>query len=76
MLAIGLQFLSMPNQIVLQSFNSNTIKEAKKNADQRLKLTNELVEGIRLIKMYAWEDAFRKMLGIFRNHEVKGYLVA
>lgn len=27
--------------------------------DERVKLTNEVIEGIRLIKMYAWEEAFK-----------------
>ena len=34
------------------------VKKAKEYADQRVKMTNELIEGIRLIKMYAWEKPF------------------
>lgn len=31
------------------------IKKTKELADLRIKLANEFIEGIRLIKMYAWE---------------------
>lgn len=36
-----------------------------------MKLTNEFVEGIRLIKMYAWEEAFYKMISTIRKKEFK-----
>jgi hypothetical protein len=31
-------------------------------ADERIKLVNELVEGIQLIKMYGWDEEFAKMI--------------
>ncbi|CAK58833.1 unnamed protein product (macronuclear) [Paramecium tetraurelia] len=68
-IAFAIIFLVYPIQIALQSFNSETIKNSKPYQDQRLKLTNELIEGIRLIKMYAWEQAFFKMISIMRNKE-------
>ncbi len=39
--------------------------------DQRIKFTNEVVEGIRLIKMYAWENAFQKICNSYRELEHK-----
>ncbi|CAD8195654.1 unnamed protein product [Paramecium octaurelia] len=68
-IAFAIIFLVYPIQIALQSFNSETIKNSKPYQDQRLKLTNELIEGIRLIKMYAWEQAFFKMISIMRKKE-------
>jgi ATP-binding cassette, subfamily C (CFTR/MRP), member 4 len=38
--------------------------------DQRVNLTNEIIEGIRLIKMYAWEKAFMKATEILRRKEL------
>lgn len=38
--------------------------------DERIKLINDSVDGIRLIKMYGWEEAFRIMIERIRNSEV------
>ncbi|CAD8094735.1 unnamed protein product [Paramecium primaurelia] len=70
-LVLAIVFLAYPIQISLQSFNSETLKQSKQFQDKRLKLTNELVEGIRLIKMYAWEEAFYQMISIIRKNEFK-----
>ncbi|KAL4493905.1 hypothetical protein ABPG73_010183 [Tetrahymena malaccensis] len=43
--------------------------------DQRIKFTNEIIEGIRLIKMYAWEQAFIKFVEIIRSNEISKILV-
>ena len=29
--------------------------------DDRLSLTNEIISGIKVIKMYVWEDAFTRL---------------
>ncbi|CAD8159179.1 unnamed protein product [Paramecium octaurelia] len=69
MISLAIIFVAYPIQIILQSFNSETLKNSKQYQDQRLKLTNELIEGVRLIKMYAWEQAFNNMISIMRNKE-------
>ena len=40
-------------------------------ADSRIKLVNELVEGIQLIKMYGWDEEFAKMIIKKREEEQK-----
>jgi len=40
-------------------------------ADRRLKLTNELINGIRIVKFYAWEDAFVRNINSARQDELK-----
>ncbi|CAD8116773.1 unnamed protein product [Paramecium sonneborni] len=70
-LVVAIIFIAYPIQIFLQSFNSQTLKLQKQHQDKRFKITNELVEGIRLIKMYAWEQAFRKMILTARGEEFK-----
>jgi hypothetical protein len=42
----------------------------------RVKLTNELIEGIRLIKLYAWEETFKKMILAINDIELRKYLWA
>jgi hypothetical protein len=47
----------------------------KKNAisDGRIKYTNELIEAIRLIKMYVWEIPLKKFIETLRLSEYKSY---
>ncbi|CAH8552629.1 unnamed protein product [Schistosoma turkestanicum] len=40
-------------------------------ADSRIKFINELMNGIRVLKLYAWEPSFMKEIGLIRNQEVK-----
>jgi ATP-binding cassette subfamily C (CFTR/MRP) protein 4 len=44
---------------------------ANKHMDDRIKLTQEITEGIRLIKMYAWQQAFVKFTDLHRNKEMR-----
>ena len=37
--------------------------------DQRVRIMNEVISGIRVIKMYAWEYAFRKVVTKLRRWE-------
>ncbi|CAK67718.1 unnamed protein product (macronuclear) [Paramecium tetraurelia] len=69
LLAVLLVFLAYPIQIIIQSYNQETLKQAKLHQDQRLRITNQFIEGIRLIKMQAWEQAFQKMISGLRQIE-------
>ncbi len=46
------------------------IQEKNKVSDDKIKLYNEIIENIRLIKMYAWELEFAKIVKIMRDREV------
>ena len=35
--------------------------------DQRVRIMNEVISGIRVIKMYAWENAFNKLISKLRR---------
>ncbi|PVD27621.1 hypothetical protein C0Q70_12787 [Pomacea canaliculata] len=39
--------------------------------DSRLRLTNDLLSGIRVVKMYAWEPSFEKRITNLRSEETK-----
>ena len=62
--------LSIPIQQVL--IKASTRPQTEKNVitDQRVKLTNELIEGIKLLKMYAWELIFARSIKNLRNKEI------
>ena len=41
--------------------------------DQRIKLMNEILNGIRVLKLYAWEMAFIRSIRSIRDKEL-GYI--
>lgn len=43
-------------------------------SDARVKKVNEVVQGIRVIKLLAWEDAFVHIIEASRKKEI-GYLI-
>ncbi|CAN7940670.1 unnamed protein product [Ixodes hexagonus] len=50
----------------------NTLWRLQMNArDERLKQTSDLLSSVRLVKMYAWEDAYQKKLLHARDVEMK-----
>ena len=38
--------------------------------DQRIRLTSEVLNGIKVIKLYAWEDHFQRNVQEIRNNEL------
>lgn len=39
-----------------------------KVTDERINLTTEVLNGIKIIKMYCWENPFKKMIDKFRKY--------
>lgn len=58
-----IMFLQKSNEIMYKNRNHFT--------DERIKLANETIEGIRLIKMYGWERSFKEFIDNIRNIELK-----
>ena len=42
-----------------------------KEKDQRIKIMNEILNGIRVVKLYAWEMAFMRSVTHVRENELK-----
>ena len=42
-----------------------------KNKDERVKLMNEILNGIKVLKLYAWEPSFQKFVTDIRDKEIK-----
>jgi ABC-type bacteriocin/lantibiotic exporter with double-glycine peptidase domain len=42
-----------------------------KEKDKRVKLMNEILNGIKVLKLYAWENSFRDQVMGYREKEVK-----
>ncbi len=47
--------------------NGETIDEVNQYKDKRIKITSETIEGIKFIKMYGWEMAFKKIIQDIRD---------
>ena len=70
LVGFGLLILVVFGQMKSSKLTEEPRKENKKTADERVKLTHEVVEGIRLIKMYTWEKLFKeKILGCRKEEE-------
>ncbi|KAL4493366.1 hypothetical protein ABPG73_007173 [Tetrahymena malaccensis] len=62
-------------QSIFAQLNQRFFFLKTQQVDQRIKFTNEVIEGIRLIKMYAWEEAFVKFVQIIRDNEIRKILI-
>ncbi|CAK1599826.1 unnamed protein product [Parnassius mnemosyne] len=61
--------------VVVQAYLSNLQGKFRgkiaKRTDERVKVMSELVSGVQVIKMYAWEKPFEKLVDKLRRWEVK-----
>jgi len=62
-------FLAPVNMVVF-SIVSKQRREVLKYSDLRVKMMNEILSGIRIIKFYAWERPFGKEVGELRGKEL------
>lgn len=46
-------------------------QETAERTDARIQMINEIVPAIRVIKMYAWEKHFLKLIRLYRSMEIK-----
>lgn len=66
----GVLIIAMPIAAALGNRFGAFRLNIQKNGDKRLKLTNELLQGIRIVKYYAWENAFRDNIESNRDTEL------
>ena len=59
-----------PYQVFLSKIANKHTSQKNNATDERIKLTNEMVEGIRLLKMYSWDVHFSKLIGNAREKEL------
>ena len=68
---LGVTILFMPmNFLLIKKLKSLQIMQMK-TKDERVKFTNEVLGGIKVLKFYAWEPSFENKLLQLRNTEVK-----
>ncbi|XP_058815254.1 multidrug resistance-associated protein 1 isoform X1 [Topomyia yanbarensis] len=58
------------NGVIANKIKTLQIKQMK-NKDERVKLMNEVLSGIKVLKLYAWEPSFEQQILRIRDKEVK-----
>uniref|UniRef100_A0A8C0GTI2 Canalicular multispecific organic anion transporter 1 n=1 Tax=Chelonoidis abingdonii TaxID=106734 RepID=A0A8C0GTI2_CHEAB len=71
---IGVMVLLIPINAVLATKARRIQMKNMKNKDQRMKIMNEILSGIKILKLFAWEPSFERQVGEIRVRELKGLL--
>ncbi|KAG5679349.1 hypothetical protein PVAND_008920 [Polypedilum vanderplanki] len=69
----GILFLLLfiPFQFYLGKKTSQLRLRVALRTDERVRLMNEIIQGIQVIKMYAWEKPFAKVVSMARGREIR-----
>lgn len=65
LVVVGAPLLTLAIQRLLQRRRS-----INKITDQRVSLTQEIIQSVRFVKFFGWEEAFMERLGQYRNKEI------
>lgn len=67
---IGVMILMMPVNGVITKKLKDCQTQLMKDKDSRTKLLNEVLNGIKVLKLYAWEESFLEKINFYRNKEL------
>ncbi|XP_014088878.3 probable multidrug resistance-associated protein lethal(2)03659 isoform X1 [Bactrocera oleae] len=67
---VAVMLLFIPLQAFLGKMTSKLRLRTALRTDERVRMMNEIVSGIQVIKMYAWEKPFGKMIQFVRRKEM------
>lgn len=73
---MGLLILQIPIQYLQGRLFAYLRFASAKLTDKRVRVMNEIISGIRVIKMYGWEYAFKKVIAGIRKKETRLILLA
>ncbi|XP_028966861.1 canalicular multispecific organic anion transporter 2 [Galendromus occidentalis] len=68
----GLLFMlvMIPLSVCLATFQKAVLAAQMKDKDSRIKLMNEILNGMRVLKFYAWELGFKRIVDAIRSREL------
>lgn len=70
LVGVAFMLLFIPLQAFLGKKTSVLRLKTALRTDERVRLMNEIIQGIQVIKMYAWEKPFGKMVALARKKEI------
>ncbi|XP_034944749.1 multidrug resistance-associated protein 4-like [Chelonus insularis] len=77
LVALGsLMIMTIPLQSYLSKISGYLRELIAKLTDRRIQLMSELIAGIQVVKMYAWEIPFNKIVSQTRREEIKKILLS
>jgi ABC-type multidrug transport system fused ATPase/permease subunit len=71
LIGIGIVFLIVPLQTYTGRLTSIYRRRTAIRTDERVRLMDEIISGIQVIKMYVWEKPFAKMVSVARKLELR-----
>ncbi|EKM53211.1 uncharacterized protein PHACADRAFT_259405 [Phanerochaete carnosa HHB-10118-sp] len=71
LVGLGVLLFGFPLQLVIVKMMFKHRKRGVVLTDQRVRLSTEVLQGIRLIKFYAWESFYAHQIGSLRERELK-----
>lgn len=67
---ISVLILLFPINAILANVSKKLHMKNMKNKDERVKLMNEILSGVRILKLYAWEKSFEQQVMKVRTREL------
>ncbi|XP_053306512.1 ATP-binding cassette sub-family C member 2 [Spea bombifrons] len=71
---LAVMILLIPINAVLATKSKTLQMKNMKNKDKRMKIMNEILNGIKILKFYAWEPSFENQVEEIREKELKDLL--
>ncbi|XP_006751403.2 canalicular multispecific organic anion transporter 1-like [Leptonychotes weddellii] len=71
---VGVMVLLIPVNAILAAKSRAIQVKNMKNKDKRLKIMNEILSGIKILKYFAWEPSFKNQVHELRKKELKNLL--
>ncbi|XP_069836113.1 ATP-binding cassette sub-family C member 2-like [Dendropsophus ebraccatus] len=71
---LGVLILLIPISAILATKSESYMTKNMENKDKRMKIINEILNGIKILKLYAWEPSFEKQVQDIREKELKNML--
>jgi ABC-type bacteriocin/lantibiotic exporter with double-glycine peptidase domain len=68
---IGIMILTFPINTYISSKLKDSQVTVMEEKDKRIRVMNEILNGIKVLKLYAWENSFKDYVMNFRSKEMK-----
>ncbi|KAK3834478.1 MAG: multidrug resistance-associated protein 3 [Linnemannia gamsii] len=67
---LGTILILLPVQGIVGKFFTKAKASKLESMDGRIRTMNEILSGIKIVKLYGWEESFKERIAVFRNREL------